>query len=338
MSTVAVPTALDRVRVLVRPAMEDAVRTLSPEVRRIAEYHLGFRDADGRPAAGGGKAVRPALAVLSAEAVGGTADDAIPGAVAVELVHDFSLLHDDVMDEDEERRHRPTAWTVFGIGPAVLAGDALLALATRVLIDEPTDARLRAADLLNRATAELIVGQGADLEFEGRARISVVDCLEMESGKTGALLAASCGIGALLAGAPQELVARLHGFGRHLGLAFQAVDDLLGIWGAPDVTGKPRGSDLRQRKKTLPVVAAIEHGGEAAAELARMMSGAQELTDRDVARAAAVVEAAGGRAFAEEEARRQLGLARQMLDDPRFVPGPVGELEQLARFVVERER
>src|SRR2546421_911430 len=120
------------------PELERGLARLSPPVRLVAAYHLGFADPEGRPANGdGGKAIRPALALLSAEAAGSSAETALPGALAVELVHNFSLLHDDVMDQDRERRHRATAWSVFGDGPAILAGDALLILAHRGFRDGP---------------------------------------------------------------------------------------------------------------------------------------------------------------------------------------------------------
>src|SRR5207247_4013625 len=141
--------------------------------------HLGFADADGAPASGdGGKAVRPALAFLSAEAVGAPAEIGLPGAVAVELVHNFSLLHDDVMDQDRERRHRPTAWALFGVGPAILAGDALLTLAHEVLVTAPTARGVETSRALARATAAMIAGQGEDLGFESRLDVTVQECLE----------------------------------------------------------------------------------------------------------------------------------------------------------------
>lgn len=163
----------------------------------------------------------------------------MPGGVAVELVHNFSLLHDDLMDGDETRRHRATAWTVFGPAQAILVGDALATLGTEVLLDaataggaSPTDAA-RAVRLLTTATRRLIDGQAMDVAFEQRDSVTVAECLEMEGGKTAALLAAASAIGAVLAGADDRVSDALQRYGHHLGLAFQAVDDLLGIWGPP---------------------------------------------------------------------------------------------------------
>ena len=130
------PTCSPARRRLVDPALVATLQRLHPDLRRAAEYHLGYVEADGTPAAGGGKGVRPALALLSAEAVGAHAEVAVPGAVAVELMHDFSLLHDDIIDGDRERRHRPTVWALFGVGQAILVGDALQTLAHQVLLDD----------------------------------------------------------------------------------------------------------------------------------------------------------------------------------------------------------
>ena len=177
----------------------------------------------------------------------------MPGAVAVELVHNFSLLHDDLMDHDAERRHRATVWAVWGPSMAILVGDAMLALAYQVLADVRDESSVAAAAMLGTATQGLIAGQVEDLAFERRATVRVEECVAMAAGKTGALLGCSAAIGAVLAGAPVETVAALQIYGEELGLAFQLVDDLLGIWGDSAVTGKPVGSDLRARKKSLPI-------------------------------------------------------------------------------------
>jgi geranylgeranyl diphosphate synthase type I len=346
--TQSVPEILPRARRLVEPALRAAVERLSPELRPVAEYHLGWVDAEGRPAdAGGGKGVRPALALLSAEAVGAPAATGIPGAVAVELVHNFSLIHDDVIDGDAERRHRPTVWAMFGIGRAVIAGDALLALAQQVVLDPSKTLGLReglasaadgarACSALADATAAMIAGQALDMAYESVWGVDVEGCLMMEAGKTGALLGCAASLGALLAGASDETVGALDRYGMELGLAFQAVDDLLGIWGDPQRTGKPAWSDLRQHKKTLPVAAALASGSERVEELAELLRLA-ELDEAGIARAAALVEECGGRAAAAAEAERRLALALSALETVKLEEQPRAELAELARFVVERE-
>ena len=185
----------------------------------------------------------------------------MPGGVAVELVHNFSLIHDDIIDTDTERHHRPTVWSVYGIGPAIVAGDALQILAHQVLLESPSGRGAAASAALADATAAMIAGQADDIAFETRRDVTVEQCMAMSAAKTGALLGCAASIGAILAGAPDATVGALRDYGRHLGLAFQAVDDLLGIWGDPSRTGKPAGSDLRQRKKSMPVVSALAAGG-----------------------------------------------------------------------------
>ena len=331
------PAVLDRARAYVAPAMQDAVDGMSPELLTAIRYHLGYADADGTPvAAGGGKGVRPALAVLSAEAAGADAGVGVPGAVAVELVHNFSLLHDDVVDGDRERRHRTTVWALFGVGQAIIGGDALHTLALDVLLTPATSARARAASVLVRATDRMIAGQASDMAFETRLDVSIEECLAMEQAKTGALLSCASSIGALLADADNRLVDALVAYGAHLGVAFQAVDDLLGIWGSPDVTGKPAGSDLRQHKKALPLLFALAVGDGADDELPRLFAGGS-LSEADVARATELVEARGGRERTEEIARNHLGLALDSIADVGIPTDVHAELDELARFVVERE-
>src|ERR1700734_886603 len=253
------PAGVAVARDLVGPATEAAINRLSPGVRRVAAYHYGLADAEGNPVrVGSGKALRPALALLSARAAGVPAERGVMAAVAVELVHNFSLLHDDIMDGDTERRHRPTAWTVFGVGAAILAGDALLALANELVLEDIAPGGPWAARCLSTAVQRLITGQGEDLAFEKRSDVTLDECLEMAGDKTAALMACACSIGAVHLGAPPAMAMALAGFGAHVGLAFQLTDDLLGIWGAPEVTGKPVRSDLRARKKSLPVVAALD--------------------------------------------------------------------------------
>ncbi|GAB2782918.1 family 2 encapsulin nanocompartment cargo protein polyprenyl transferase [Amycolatopsis magusensis] len=318
-------------RTSVEPALRAAVDTLPGSLRRIAGYHFGWLDERGKPGDGdGGKALRPALVLLCAEAMGG--GDAIPAAVAVELVHNFSLLHDDVMDGDTTRRHRATAWHVFGTGAAILTGDALLTLAMDVLADSGQPS-LR---VLSAAVQDLVEGQIADLSFEQRMDVTVPECVRMAEGKTGALLGASCALGALAAGAETERAGELRLFGDQLGLAFQFIDDLLGIWGDPSVTGKPVHNDLRSRKKSLPVVSALTSGTPAGRELAELYHAA-ELTEAGLVRAAELVELAGGRAWSRVQADDLLGEARSRLRAARPESRAATGLETLAQLATHRD-
>ncbi|MDT0381586.1 polyprenyl synthetase family protein [Streptomyces sp. DSM 42041] len=345
--TAKVTALLERGRALSTPVLRAAVGRLASPMDTVAAYHFGWIDAHGDPADGdGGKAVRPALALLSAEAAGAAAETALPGAAAVELVHNFSLLHDDLMDGDEQRRHRDTVWKVHGPAQAILVGDALFALAGEILLELGTPEAGRATRRLTAASRKLIDGQAQDISYEHRERVTVEECLEMEGNKTAALLACATSIGAVLGGADEDTADALEDYGFHLGLAFQAVDDLLGIWGDPAATGKKAWSDLRQRKKSLPVSAALAAPGDAARRLAELMTADakksqaefEDFDEAEFAARAALIEEAGGRAWTEQEARRQHAGALRALDRVAM-PGHVREqFTALADFVVVRQR
>ena len=320
------PDSLGRAAALVAPALDAAVDGLSPELVTPIRHHL----------AGGGKRVRAALVLVSAAAAGGPEEAGIPGAVAIELVHNFSLLHDDIIDEDRDRRHRPTVWAQFGIGSAIIAGDALAALAIQVLLDDPTPERVRATATLATATQEMIAGQADDMAFETRASVTVEECLRMATGKTGALLSCASSLGAVLVGAPDPTIDALADFGRNVGIAFQAIDDVLGIWGEPSQTGKPAGNDLVQHKKTLPVVTALARSDGRRPELEALL--ARTLAEQDVAEVARLIEESGARDEATDIADSHLDAALASLDRADLLPGPRAQLEAIAHFVTERDR
>ncbi|MEE1754658.1 polyprenyl synthetase family protein [Streptomyces sp. SP18CS02] len=340
--------SLSRCRALVEPALRDRVGRLHAWPAEMAGYAFGWHEAgdgtgpgEARSAGSGGKGVRQALAVLCAEAAGASGGTAVDGAVAVELVHAFSLLHDDIMDGDETRRRRPAVWKAYGTGPAVLAGDALFALAYEVLAGSPGPHGAEAVRRLSADLRDLVAGQSDDLLFErrpwtGPEAVPVDAYLRMAEQKTGALLGCAAALGALLAGAPAPTVRALSTAGRQLGVAFQAVDDVLGLWGDPATTGKPVLGDLRRRKKTLPVLAALAAGSPASGRLAALLEAPGELDADGLRRAALLVEEAGGREAATDEARRRLVLARRSLRSVPLEPGPAAELLALMPFVVGR--
>jgi geranylgeranyl diphosphate synthase type I len=320
-----VSATLARAALMVAPALDNAIQRLSPSLQPPVHHHL----------AGGGKRVRAALSLVSAAAAGAAEEVGVLGAVAIELVHNFSLIHDDIIDEDTERRHRSTVWSEYGVGSAIIAGDALATLALQILLDEPTPERVLAARCLVEATQLMIAGQADDMAFESRPSVTVEECLAMESGKTSALLSCAVSLGAILAGAPDATVQALGEFGSHLGTAFQAVDDLLGVWGEPARTGKPVGSDLSQHKKTLPVSFALARTDEGTEELRRLLE--TELSPRDVERARILLEECGAREETVALADAHLTMALTALDRISLVPGPKSELVAIARFVTERD-
>ncbi|GAB2848688.1 family 2 encapsulin nanocompartment cargo protein polyprenyl transferase [Actinoallomurus bryophytorum] len=325
-------------RGMVDPALRSAVDTLPGSMRLIAGHHFGWWDERGDPTdvAAGGKAIRPALALLAAEAVGAEPSVAVPAAAGIELVHSFSLLHDDVMDGDRTRRHRPTTWAAFGVGAAILGGDALLTLAFDVLAGSEHPAATESMRRLSAAVQDLVDGQSADIAFETRADVDLPECLTMAERKTGTLLGCACELGARFAGRPDH-AGRLRVFGERLGLAFQLVDDLLGIWGDPKVTGKPIHSDLRHRKKSLPVVAALTSDTPAGHSLAALYHRDAPLSDDELMDAAELIELAGGRVWCRRKADELLADALCQLWSIAPVERPARELETLARLVTDRD-
>ena len=235
--------------------LERAVEQLdeTSPVRSLVREHFAFDD----PGAKRGKRLRPRILVAAAETEGAQGEDAFPAAAAVELLHNFSLVHDDIEDRDELRHGRPTLWVRHGIPAAITAGDAMCALCYVVLLDEPAhfDAQRIVAmtACLHRTHYALCTGQGADIGFETSPSVTFAEYLQMIEGKTAALFAAACELGALAAGTSPQRAAAYGRMGRAYGLAFQVRDDVLGTWGTPAETGKPAGADIRRRKWSFPV-------------------------------------------------------------------------------------
>jgi geranylgeranyl diphosphate synthase, type I len=326
-----IDTVLRNTRFLLEPTQRAVLESLPAYVRHVVGFHLGWWGADGGENPGGpGKAIRPALTFACAGAAGGLARAAVPAAVAVELVHDFSLLHDDIMDGDVTRRHRPTAWAAFGLPRALLAGDALLVLAFDLVNSGPAGKALRTAVL------ELCAGQSDDLAFEDRVDVGLPECLQMAEQKTGALFGVACQLGALSVADDIRTADLYRQFGRHLGIAFQLIDDILGIWGWESMTGKPIYSDLKSRKKSLPVVAALSSGTAAGHELAALYGRSDVLDDRELAHAADLVENAGGRAWAVAEAERHRSGALDVLAAAQPDPSAAVDLHALAELITAR--
>ncbi|POM27338.1 (2E,6E)-farnesyl diphosphate synthase [Actinomadura rubteroloni] len=319
-------------RQLLAPALRHVVDQFPSELGRIVGYHLGTHDRNGTPIDGdSGKAVRPALALLACQAVGGDQARALPAAVAVELVHNASLLHDDIIDGDQTRRGRPAVWRTFGVADAILAGDALFFVAIRTLAESLPLAG-QGVMILTSTVQQLIEGEHTDLLMEGRPATTLSESQAMATAKTGSLIAAACALGAIAGGATVEQIARMHSFGLDLGLAFQFIDDIKGIWGDPAVTGKPT-SDLASGKKSLPVAYALANTGAARAELAALYQKDTPLTPAEQARAADLVEAAGGRAWANERADHHIRQARLHLEVSATDPAAVARLNTLATMI-----
>lgn len=329
---------LGEARTVVAPALRAAIGALPPGIGRVVSYHFGWAELDGSTRDGEGswgKGVRSALVLACADAVGGLRAAAVPAAVAVELMHNASLIHDDLIDGDALRRHRPSVWAAYSASTAILAGDALLVAAIRALLSCAPHA-VAAVDRLTADGLQLIEGELVDTSFETRRDVALAECLTMMDDKTAALLQCACALGARLGGATEDRIHALGRFGRHLGLAFQARDDLLGISGLREVTGKPAQADLRRRKQSLPVVVALNTGSPQAVELAAIYAAAQPLTEEQVARAAELIEASGALDWVHDYANKQIACALDHLERADPTAHGRAQLTALARLVVDR--
>jgi len=243
-----------------------------PDLRAILEYQMGWDEAADSPARG--KRLRPLILLLSTYAAGAFWEPALPAAAAVELLHNFTLIHDDIQDSSLLRRGKPTVWTKWGVAQAINAGDCMMGLAQLSLLElakeYPPEQVTQVAELFNRTFVELTRGQYLDLAYEVEDAIPVEKYQWMVDGKTGALISACMEIGAILGGASRQLVDQMALFGRKVGRAFQIQDDWLGIWGIDQITGKSNMSDLLERKKSYPVVLGIDAKGAFASEWMRV--------------------------------------------------------------------
>lgn len=333
---------LDRYLLPLEEEMRAAVQTDDPRragLFGMLHYHLGWVDAEFDPCvARAGKRVRPALCFLACEACGGDWRQALPAGAAIELLHNFTLIHDDIEDRDETRRGRATVWALWGEAQAINAGDALFGLAHLALLrlverGVPAATVVAAARLFNHTEIVLTGGQCLDIGFERCDDVSVEDYLAMIEGKTAALVACSCEMGALVAAASEAKRRNLHAFGRHLGLSFQICDDILGMWGDPLVTGKPAGADLARRKKSLPIL----HGLARSADLRKLLARGM-LTEADIEHALSLLQGTGSREYSEEMAHAHHQQALAALEGAGLQLPAAGDLRDLAGLLLGRDR
>ena len=284
-------------------------------VYEMVRYHLGL---DG-PGGSSGKRIRPVLGLLAYASLTGDYRRGLPGAAAVELGHNFSLVHDDIEDGDRERRHRPTLWSVYGIPQAINTGDMLFSLSRVALHRLPElgfsdHMTLRLMRLYDDTCVALCEGQYIDIWASERAEpLSVEMYFDMIGRKTASLIAGSIEAGAILATDDEDVIARYRAFGWALGIAFQLNDDLLGIWGEEESTGK-EPTDLVRRKKTLPVIYAFEHASPVDRARLGELSRLPQPTAAQVAEERAILERSGARDYTRDAARRYRDEALSQLD------------------------
>lgn len=326
---------LDQYRDSIRAGLAQALRG-DDATCQMLRYHIGLETAKGKPADALGKLLRPGLLLFVAEELGADLESAMPAAIALEMIHNFSLIHDDIEDEDAQRRGRPTVWSLIGVAKAINAGDLMITLALLEGIKTSPDA----VRCLLDAVRDLVDGQSLDLDFESRW-VTPSEYRAMIQLKTGALFRCAFELAGIIAAVPSEMIKRLASFGEELGMAFQVRDDLLGVWGDEGQLGRPTGSDLRKRKKAYPLAAAYERGSDADRHFLERAMKSEPVADADVEKILALLERLGIRS--DGEVRMQAHLQEAIKQLP-YIPFSedglqiLGELfEELTAFMKPTE-
>lgn len=324
------------------PAIEDEIKAVISEaeipqdesLHAMLTYHMGW-SGPGAGLKAQGKRIRPQLLLLATIANGGEWSSALPAAAAIELIHNFSLIHDDIEDESEFRRGRETLWKIHRVPLALNAGDAMFSLAFLALqrLSEDLNSEIiqRTHTLLAQTCLALTKGQHLDISFENNDHVSVKRYLQMIQGKTAALLACTTQLGALIAGADQETIETYRKLGFNLGIAFQIQDDYLGIWGDEAITGKSVASDLIARKKSLPILYGLQQQGEFAHAWQEL-----EITESNAPELAKLLENEGAHDYTKEQAEHYTNLALHVFQNERIENPAVTALEELFLKLLKR--
>ncbi len=304
----------------------------------MMHYHMGWAEASLEPANHkSGKRIRPLICLLACMASGGDWQQAIPAAAALEILHNFTLIHDDIQDKSPTRRGRTTLWKIWGPEQAINSGDAMFALAHLAmarLLDRgvPAPIVVQALRRLDETCIELTRGQYNDMRFEQEETVTVDEYLAMINGKTAALLSLSTELGALIAGNDDETVAHYADFGRELGLAFQVRDDILGIWGDEDLIGKSAATDIATRKKSLPVLYGLEQS-----EALRQLYGRTENGDGFVEEAIRLLDEVEARQFTNNYEKSYSHSALNHLEAVNPTGHGAEAIHQLVSLLLNRE-
>ena len=342
MSAMSLPTAFNRFRDHIETEIKSLVLEEGFPLYRMMGYHMGWLDEYGEAAEEeSGKRIRPTLSLLACEALGGDVKAALPAAAAVELVHNFSLIHGDIQDGNSERHNRPTVWWVWGPAQAINAGDGMHALARLALLRQTGEGMspertLKAVGLLDQACLRLCEGQYLDLTYQERVDISQDAYFKMVEGKTAALISCAAELGAVMSSAEEPVVQAMAQFGAKLGMAFQIRDDILDLWGQQD-TGKPLAGDILNKKKSLPIVYAIENASGAERRTLGDVYFKRVMEPEDIDKIIEVLQTLGAREFCQAKADALCNEAVQSLKDAGLTSQQSEGLEALARFIVTRE-
>ena len=337
------PAVFLRYRSAINAALRETLDIDGLPVYQMLRYSMGWSDIHGNSSAGTeGKALRPTLCLFACEATCGSATRALQASVSLELIHNFSLIHDDIQDRDQTRHHRPTLWTVWGEPKALVAGNILRAIAamsvSRLVEQGVTfDGVLRVNSLLTEAYLDMIEGQYLDISYEGRSDIGIAHYLDMISKKTGALIRCALTIGALIGTRDESTVRAFNDCGRSLGFVFQIRDDMLGIWGDEEATGKPVGADIRRKKSTLPVVFAMSQAQSRDIETLLSIYHGAAVGDKEVASVLDIMERVGAKEYAQSLAAEHRQQALDSLAGVELAPHVLQDMEDLAQFLMVRQ-
>lgn len=317
---------------------------VAPLLWEIVDYQFGWDlppDAVEERRRVAGKKIRSLLMALVAQAVGGDYAPVLPAAAALEMLHNFTLIHDDVMDNSQERRHRPAVWTRWGMAQAINVGDGLYALANVAMArllraGVPATRVVRASEALSQACLWTCEGQVLDISFETRGQVSPDEYITMITHKSGTLIEAAARIGALLSTDDDAIIDAYGEFARNLGIAFQIRDDALGIWGEEALTGKSAKSDLRDKKKSYPVLVAFERAAPQDRATLQTLYARDTLDDEAIASVLAILAQIDAAGETERVAQAYYERALAALDRTGIDTAPQSAIRRLAEFLIRR--
>lgn len=327
-----------RFREAIEAELTAVLNSRSSPLYDMMRYHLGWVD-NRRSRAGAGKMSRPILCLAACEAVEGDWRRAVPAAVSIELIHNFSLIHDDIQDRSHERRGRPTVWKVWGEAQAINAGDAMYALAQTSLTrlgnkSVPADKIVLLTRMLNQASINLCEGQFLDISYESRTDISTEQYLDMIGKKTASLFELALYAGALLGTDDKTRTRALRAFGRNLGMAFQIHNDILGIWGEAEESKESPYTDIFNKKKTLPIIYTSQQVNAGDKDTLACVMGKRKLTIRDVRRVIRLLNRTGARKYSEKVRKRYHRQAMKNLDRAGLSEEDINKMKAMADFLI----
>lgn len=332
------PLVFSKYRHIIEATMKMLMSRYELPLYDMVRYHLGWTDEKGKPvSADTGKMLRPTLCLLACESVCGNFHKALPAAASLELIHNFSLIHDDIQDNDTHRRHRPTVWKIWGRAQAINAGTATRIIAGQIISEQyniyTPDLILELLSLFDDTTLRLIEGQYMDNSFESREHINTDDYLRMIRNKTAVLMACSLKAGSLIGMYDMNIADAFYRIGLAMGMAFQVRDDILGIWAPSDKTGKAAANDIMQKKKSLPITFILNNAPESLKTKFMEIYRKPELNDADIYSVLGILNDIRARDYAESLIQEYSLEARMTLEAINIRQEQRGELVNIINFL-----